>query len=187
MRLATLTSVLDVLYRLSGRKPMETLSSKAMDFRRSRELLACSTKALFGDADPDSGAHIMVTMPSEAAENADLVSALVASGMDCMRVNCAHDTTTAWQKMIDNLHTACADQGRCCRVFMDLAGPKLRTGPIAAGPAVVKWRPHRDTLGRVLMPARIWLHDEGGDSAPSQQFDAGVPVAGGWLSISQTG
>ena len=30
---------------------------------------------------------------------------------------------------------------RKCRVLMDLAGPKLRTGPLEPGPAVVKIKP----------------------------------------------
>ena len=43
---------------------------------------------------------------------------------------------------------------------MDLGGPKLRTGPIETGPAVLKWRPPRDAFGRVLAPVRIWLYEQ---------------------------
>jgi len=32
---------------------------------------------------------------------------------------------------------------------MDIAGPKLRTGPLEPGPQVVVWHPTRDSFGRV--------------------------------------
>ncbi len=45
--------------------------------------------------------------------------------------------------------------GRPCRVVMDLAGPKLRTGPLEPGPEVVRIRPQRDVYGRIVAPARV--------------------------------
>src|SRR5262249_22542698 len=47
--------------------------------------------------------------------------------------------------------------GRECGILMDLAGPKLRTGPIAPEGQILKWRPQRDVRGEVIRPARIWL------------------------------
>jgi pyruvate kinase len=46
----------------------------------------------------------MVTTPGEASMDARLVRDLVAAGMDCMRINCAHDDPSAWGLMIDHLH-----------------------------------------------------------------------------------
>jgi pyruvate kinase len=40
----------------------------------------------------------------------------------------------------------------------DLSGPTLRTGAIEPPPAVLRLRPTRDVFGRVVMPARVWLH-----------------------------
>jgi pyruvate kinase len=88
--------------------------------------------------------------------------------MDCMRINCAHDDATAWAGMIAHLHRANEALGRNCLVAMDLGGPKLRTGPLASGPAVVRIRPARDAFGRVTAPARVWLTArEGGHAAPT--------------------
>jgi pyruvate kinase len=33
----------------------------------------------------------MVTLPTEAADDGDLITALVSAGMDAARINCAHD------------------------------------------------------------------------------------------------
>jgi pyruvate kinase len=69
----------------------------------------------------------MVTLPSEAAEDGDLIHALVAAGMDAARINCAHDDAAAWHKMIAHVRTAEHDLGRRCIVYADLPGPKVRT------------------------------------------------------------
>ena len=99
----------------------------------------------------------MVTMPTEAATDYKLVRDLVQSGMDCMRINCAHDDAQVWLGMIRNLERARKETKRACRVEMDLAGPKLRTGPIEPGVAVIRCRPERDELGRVTRPVCICL------------------------------
>jgi len=71
---------------------------------------------------------------------------------------------------------------------MDLAGPKLRTGPLEPGRRVVTLRPSRDRLGRVLAPARARLthpdhadvetDDTGGDG-PANLLALPVPLD--WL------
>lgn len=47
--------------------------------------------------------------------------------MDAARINCAHDGTKAWTKMIHNIREAAAKEGRTCPILMDLQGPKIRT------------------------------------------------------------
>jgi pyruvate kinase len=129
----------------------------------------------------------MVTVPTEAAHNADLVHDLVAGGMDVMRINCAHDDAGAWARMISNLERARSKVGRDCRVLMDIAGPKLRTGPMAPGPRVLKWRPKRNASGQVTAPAQIWLHPlDRGDGRPPAA-DAALPVPEQWLSHLRAG
>jgi pyruvate kinase len=151
------------------------------------KLLEQHTGVLFGPTPESRKVRIMVTMPSEAATDAGLVRSLLTSGMNCMRVNCAHDGPSAWTRMIRNLRRAEKETGRHCKVEMDLAGPKLRTGPIEPGPAVVKCRPKRDKLGRVVTPARVWLtpaehpeQDPGGAAAC-------LPMPAAWLLRLQPG
>lgn len=148
---------------------------------RGRQLLDKNSEALFGPRSGDRSVRIMVTMPKEAATSYQLVLDLVANGMDCMRINCAHDSREEWLGMIRNLKMAEEESGRKCHIFMDLAGPKLRTGPLIAGPKVVKWRPRRDSLGRVTAPARIWLTPREEPEEPPQPVDASLPIAKSWL------
>jgi pyruvate kinase len=180
--LANITAVLRLLHAWLQR-PYELAEKEAapLGYYRGKELLGCRTEALLGPRPEKRGVRIMVTMPSEAAEDPDLVHEMVASGMDCMRINCAHDQPEAWSRMIVHLRQAERSLGKRCRVLMDLAGPKLRTGPIEAGPRVLKVRPQRDELGRVIAPARIWLTAAEEPAPPPAPANACIPVPRDWL------
>ena len=132
----------------------------AVEIGEGDQILEAHTDALLGAADPERKVRIMVTMSTDAATDYQLVRDLVQNGMDCMRINCAHDSAQAWLGMIRNLQKAREETGRSCRILMDVAGPKLRTGPIEPGPPVLKCRPERDVYGRVANPARIWMTPE---------------------------
>jgi pyruvate kinase len=123
----------------------------------------------------------MVTMPSEAAHDYALVRDLVAGGMDTMRINCAHDAPNDWSAMIRSLRRAEREIGRKCPVLMDLGGPKLRTGAIEHGVPVADWRPHRDVVGRIEAPARIWLTPDVAAKPAPLPADAVLPLPAEWL------
>src|SRR5262249_51159071 len=144
-------------------------------------LLDEHTRALLGPPPPDRDVHAMVTMPSEAATDPGLVRDLLAGGMGCMRINCAHDGPSAWAAMIANLRAAEQEVGRRCRVLMDLAGPKLRTGPLRPGPAVLKLRPRRDAYGVAIAPAPVWLVAHEAVLPAEVAGESWIAVAGGWL------
>ena len=188
--LATLDAVLAALSRLAG-QPQPPQPSPAdecpADFGTGRALLAGHTDALLGPPPPGRGVRIMVTMPTQAAHDAALVHDLLAQGMDVVRINCAHDDADTWRRIINNLRRAERTLGRTCRVAMDLAGPKLRTGPLAPGPAVLRIRPARDVFGRVTAPARVWLTAEEAPQPAPSDADASLAVPGTWLGRLRRG
>jgi pyruvate kinase len=155
--LYNLDEVLARLYPMAGRigPPSETRVS--LTPAQGQRLLARNASRLFGPAPAGRATRIMVTLPTEAAERPDLLRELLDNGTDCVRINCAHDTSDDWDRMIDNVRWAERTSGRRCRVEMDLGGPRLRTGPLEAGPAVLKARPERDAFGRVVAPAHLHL------------------------------
>jgi pyruvate kinase len=134
-----------------------TRYERGIDFVEGNTLLRTNTDALLGPRPAKRTVRIMVTMPSEAARDFELVHELVAAGMDCMRINCAHDNVDVWAGMVANLQRAKQDLRRECRVEIDLTGPKLRTGWIDPNSQIVKWRPQRDPSGKVTAPAQVWL------------------------------
>jgi pyruvate kinase len=151
--------------------------------REKTEILLKHTDALFGKEPKARRTRIMVTVSTEAADDYKLVRALVAAGMDCMRINCAHDDAKIWKHMVLNLRRANRELRRHCQIAMDLGGPKLRTGPISPAPGVVKARPDRDAYGRVLKPARIWIGPAGPGSAGSPR----VPLPQAYIKRLKNG
>ncbi|MDM7922451.1 MAG: hypothetical protein QUS14_09130, partial [Pyrinomonadaceae bacterium] len=99
--LANLDAVLVAAHRLAGREwePPST-SSLAVDHSRGRALLAEHTESLLGPASRGRSVRIMVTIPSEAADDPALIRELLHEGMNCMRINCAHDGLEEWKRMI---------------------------------------------------------------------------------------
>ncbi len=185
--MSTLDAVLNALHHLAGRPPEPPARADYADFNAGKALLAAHTEALLGPAPAHRGVRIMVTMSAEAADDYTLVRELLSHGMNCTRINCAHDTPEIWARMVDHLERARGELALPCRILMDLAGPKLRTGPVEPGPRVIVWHPRRDSLGRVADPARIWLAPEGTPGTAPAGADAWLPVSAEWLATVHPG
>ena len=146
-----------------------------------------NTIALLGPHPGARRVYIMVTMPTEAAHDYLVVHGLLDSGMDCMRINCAHDDPETWVRMVRNLRYAERTTGRNCRVLMDLGGPKLRTGAMKQIPGVLKVRPVRTREGNVFRPARVWLCASPAAASEAIAADAVLAVDAGWLARLKPG
>jgi pyruvate kinase len=155
--LRSVNRVIDLLQRLTPGDERTCISTMDSDTSSDSSFLKDHGLALFGSRPKGRSMRIMVTMPTEAAEDYGMVERLLAGGMNCQRINCAHDSPKIWLKMIEHLHAASKKLGKPCQVVMDLAGPKLRTGPIAPSLPVMRIRPARDLFGKVQAPARAYL------------------------------
>ena len=130
-------AVLDALCDLE-RPPLDFSRYPTIESARA-DLREYSDETL-GPCPAGGRVRIMVTMPSEAASDPAVIDHLVEQGMTVMRVNCAHDGPGEWASMIGHLRAAERKHGRVCPVSFDLAGPKLRTGPVAPGPEVLRFK-----------------------------------------------
>lgn len=165
---AHVLQTLDQVIRLLGGEPADATPEVPGGPRAGRDLLAEHTRHILG-ADPSNRyTRIMVTLPGESAEDYPLIRDLLAAGMNCARINCAHDDPEIWEKLARNVRRAQAETGLDCRVLMDLAGTKLRTGPVAQIPVVLHIRTRRDRYGRTLAPASVTLCAEQGGHAPAE-------------------
>jgi pyruvate kinase len=152
-----------------------------------RSTLEKNTAALFGPAPAGRTVRIMVTMPTEAGSDYALVRNLLAGGMNCMRVNGAHDHQDAWARMIENLRRAERELGKQCSVLMDLPGPKLRTGNTASIPGVIRLKPKYDRYGNVLESAKICLTAMENPQTPLEQVQAVLRLPADWLAGLEIG
>ncbi len=127
--LPTLDALLQSIGLLCGAEPSELPGYPAPEqvFGGSLRIEQQATQ-LFGAPRGERTARIMVTLPSEAAEDAQLIEDLLRGGVECLRINCAHDDPTRWAAMLALKRRAEVKLGLSepARVLMDLAGPKVR-------------------------------------------------------------
>jgi pyruvate kinase len=185
--ISSIDSILRLFATLEPANSESTVPTPSDGYEKGRLLLSAHTTALLGKKPDKRNVYIMVTMPVEAATNFELVRQLVKNGMNCMRINCAHDDAEVWSGMVSNLRKAIKETGKECRVLMDLPGPKLRTGPVASGPEIIKCRPQRNDFGLVSAPARLWLTAADNVVSPKAPADACIPIEGGGLTELREG
>ncbi|MBL4608144.1 MAG: hypothetical protein JKY01_10000, partial [Pseudomonadales bacterium] len=152
-----LNQVINLLCCLLDEIPPEDISKQVLSAEAGRIKLTQNTATLLGEPPINRGVHIMVTLPSEARYDYPLVKSLVEAGMSCARINCAHDTKKAWAEMVKNVRRAAKEASLPCRIMMDLAGQKIRTGPIEAGPKVHHIKVSYDEFGETLIPGQIQI------------------------------
>ena len=128
-----LKAVRGALSALAGRAPERRPSAAAFFAGEAR--LQAHAHAILGTPVEGAPVALLVTCPSEAADDGDFMMALARKGVEAVRINCAHDSPEKWSAMIAHLRRAEKATGRRMKVFMDLAGPKIRTGDVV--------RPHK--------------------------------------------
>ena len=186
--MASIDAVLALLYKLSSDIWHEWKQAAINEaFTKGRALLQQRALALLGPVQNKREVRLLVTMPREAARDETLVYEFLKQGMDCMRINCAHDSPAEWEAMIRHLRSAEAKLEKTCRILMDLPGPKLRTGHLEPGPEVLRIHPGRDVYGHVIAPVRIWLRDEHSGSEVPDEADVSLSVSGEWLARLSAG
>lgn len=166
-----------------GTASFDDSEPRALDLRNPNAY--SNKRAILGDTPAGRDASIMVTLPLEAASNCSLVAEMLAAGMNVARINCSHDDVDVWAAMIRNVRTASDAAGTDCKIVMDLAGPKIRTGSLRPGPKVFHLRPRRDPLGRTIAPRRVRFIPE--DMVWQGTKTAVIPVSRGCIEYAHEG
>ncbi|GKS60081.1 pyruvate kinase [Nitrospira sp.] len=150
---AVMTSLRKVLEHLGSPPPESPLA--APSFSQARGMLSQRSTRLLGRPRLHHQTRIMVTLDTDTLRQPDLLEQLLLKGMDIARINCAHDTSREWLRLIEavrDAETRLAQQGqgigRRCRIVMDLAGPKVRTGPLKSSTRPLKLSVEKDLRGR---------------------------------------
>lgn len=138
-------------------------------FKRSRKATRRNAKELLGYRSKGRRCRIMVTLPSKASHDFELIHDLIENGMNCARINCAHESQQEWSQMIENIKTASKQLRKNCKISMDLSGPKIRTGFIAKDARIIKIQYQQDALGNEIKPIRVFF------GKPEKQ-DSNIPV-----------
>ena len=158
-------------------------NANELTLEEANKILKRNTKAVFGKIKNKRKTAIMVTQPTEAATDKEFTRSLLHVGMDCARINCAHDDELVWKQIIDNIK----EVGIKCKIMMDLGGPKIRTGKMKPGHKVIRIKPKKNSLGQIKKAARIWLAPYGTQPPAGEKADAIIPVNKKWLRKTREG
>jgi pyruvate kinase len=142
-----------ILQRLGQHYADNQLSKCTFDYNQQQ--IVEKSHAMFGEKKDTDIPFIMVTFDVSFAGNYSLIKNLLLNGMNVARINCAHDDEATWSRMIHHLKRACRHTGLNCKIYMDLAGPKIRTKLLKKGKDKGKVKVNEGDI--------IWLadHDKG--------------------------
>jgi pyruvate kinase len=115
----------EILLRIGAPIPASALNH--CDFQFARKKMQQRSHQLFGHNKQQQHAAIMVTFDNSFADDEQLIQHLLKQGMNTARINCAHDDEAVWLQMIERIKKASRDCKIPCTIYMDLAGPKIRT------------------------------------------------------------
>lgn len=105
----------------------EKFAGSKTDAESGTKQLQQNCLMLLGQGSAEGLPPVMVTFDTNFAADTKLISSLLENGMRIARINCAHDDEETWAKMISSLQKAMAKTMLPCKLYMDLAGPKIRT------------------------------------------------------------
>lgn len=114
-------------------KKFDRLTVPECDYHAGREVIRRRSEQLFGYKNQSEIPYLMVTFNTEFVDNFQMVRKLLEAGMNIARINCAHDDQDVWENMIGLIRRASVKTGIPCKVYMDMAGPKLRTNLLGKG------------------------------------------------------
>jgi pyruvate kinase len=119
-------SQLQAVQQLLGKKTDNSELPEA-NFHTAKNLILRRSIQLFGRKAEASVPYLMVTIAADVARHPRLAEKLLKKGMNVARINCGHDNEEVWAQMIRNIRGASKKTGISCKIYMDLAGPKMRT------------------------------------------------------------
>lgn len=103
---------------------------EVIGYKRSKKLIRKHANSLFNECSKKHFTEIMVTLPEEAADDKSIIEDMVKNGMEIARINLSHGDLTTWSKMVRTLEEIKRRDRQNLKIYMDLAGPKIRTSNI---------------------------------------------------------
>jgi pyruvate kinase len=142
-----------------------------------------NSKALFGGKASSKLSKqitaVMVTLPSNAAENDGiLIHQLSDAGINVFRINTAHDDIQVWKAMADviSLINTQRESSNKIKIFVDLAGPKIRTGKIQDVEIPIEIGSNKQEKEVVLYCTDVSTRSEYSDSTTLKHIPAQMAV-----------
>lgn len=168
--LYSLDLIIEILSKCQNINYSKTRYYEALSIDEAEEIAAMRAAIFGGESKPKkrSDTKIMLTLPSEAATNPTMIEEFASAGVGIFRINTAHDGPDEWRIMADkiislnqNLHPQ-----NMLKIYVDLAGPKIRTGQIKKVKAELKLEPQN----KVYLTKKLADSEETFVKAPSDAY-----------------
>ncbi len=115
--------------------PITSGTFNYLDTEEARRIKESRNRSLLGSRSNGNSPTIMVTLDCSMLDNPTIFSDLIRAGMRIARINCAHDHPLVWNQMVEQVRVAekfymqeNPSKTSLCKIYMDLAGPKIRIG-----------------------------------------------------------
>ena len=96
------------------------------DYHTAQGLINKRSAEIFGFKKDPAIPYIMVTLDEAYKNEVALMRKLLVAGMNVARINCAHGNEDDWKAMILSVKKASDISRKPCKIYMDIAGPKMR-------------------------------------------------------------
>ncbi|HEY9578131.1 MAG TPA: pyruvate kinase, partial [Pseudobacillus sp.] len=133
-----------------------SLPLHALDSNAHSQLTKKRGEAVLGGKSYKNSPRIMVTLDGQMT-SPSIIERFLLNGMTIARINCAYGESSTWKRVIETIR--CAEEqlrkkgdyrDQKCQIYMDLAGPKIRVGPIKKITYPLKIGIKKDRYGRPL-------------------------------------
>lgn len=183
---ASVDALHDQLCSSLGREQIgedQTAQSRHVSITDASAIASHNAQALFGGEAHSrlsrQNTAVMVTLPSHAAENNGLlIRQLADAGVNAFRINTAHDDAAVWKTMADMIGTLNAERKtkEKIKIFVDLAGPKIRTGKVRELDVPVEIGSNRREKEVIIRWDESPTRQEQTDSATLEKIPAQIAV-----------
>ncbi len=127
---SNLYHVLKNLHLIQGLPFEHSSEIEKIGYKRSKKLLKKHANGLFNETAKQHFTEIMVTIPLEAAQDKEIIRSMVVSGMEIARINLNQGDLRLWSQMVQIIKEVRSELKQEVKIYMDLAGPKIRTSDI---------------------------------------------------------
>ncbi|MEA3290540.1 MAG: pyruvate kinase [Campylobacterota bacterium] len=116
-----------ILSKLLHKEYNETQNDQnALNYEDAKKIMLKNSE-VFGESSTKFKTKVMVTLPSEASDDENLIGDIISKGASVVRINTAHDNAAVWNKMAAKVKEENKKQNKETKIYVDLAGPKNRT------------------------------------------------------------
>ncbi|MDD2266665.1 pyruvate kinase [Sulfuricurvum sp.] len=119
---ASINVAIEMLAHALGKQ--SEVQQAALSYEESHAIMDKNSEIFSTSSDKTK---IMITVPSNYMDDEFWFSNLSHEGVHLFRINTAHDSTEAWSDMAELIKLEQYASGKDLRIYVDLAGPKIRT------------------------------------------------------------